>query len=841
MRRFLLTALLPVLAFGCNGDIKGVEGQVDSGVGAQVDEDGDNDGFNAEDDCNDGDAAVRPGAVELCDGIDNNCDGVVDEGVSVTYYEDADSDGYGNPETALAACERPEGFVPNGSDCDDTSAAAFPSGVEICDGYDNDCDGTIDEELLTTYYQDLDGDTFGDPSTGADLCEAPVGFVADGSDCNDSSSISFPGAAEVCDELDNDCDGDIDEDSTTIYYADTDGDGHGDLSRSVEACVLPEGYTLSPTDCDDADPLQNPDRPELCNSEDDDCDGTIDEPDAIDASTWYADTDGDTFGDLAAPTNACTQPLGFVADSRDCDDTNAAQYPAAPEYCNTEDDDCDGAIDEEDAVDPRTWYADADSDTFGNPAVTATACNPAAGYVGDNTDCDDARAATHPGADEYCNTLDDDCDGTIDEDDAVDAVALADDDDGDGFGAVGSTHPSCEGVDNELDCNDADLTEPLVVDSTYGSASGDGSSASPLDTIQAGIDAANECVVVFPGTYVEAIDFGGATLIVESSEGAAVTTINASGLGTAAVSFTSGEGADSVLRGFTITGGDGHSETIDTPRTCDSPELCREYTTTYCGGGLYIESSDPTLEGLVIEDNVLVESSSTEVDDDLYEVYSFGGGVCIIDSSADISDTVIEGNFADQGGGIWVDETSSVSFSHIELYDNTAADGAGVEVDGGSFTLSNSISAYNTADDVGGAFYIIDGGFTATNIVAAYDAATTGGELALAGAGTSTVMNSILAYAAGGEGVAAPAGTTFTGTYNNVFGNIDGEYTGTTDPTGSLGNLSVAPRFRSAATRDFTLLPASPSINAGDPDAAYNDVDGTRNNQGAYGGPSGTW
>jgi hypothetical protein len=67
------------------------------------------------------------------------------------------------------------------------------------------------------------------------------------------------------------------------------------------------------------------------------------------------------------------------------------------------------------------------------------------------------------------------------------------------------------------------------------------------------------------------------------------------------------------------------------------------------------------------------------------------------------------------------------------------------------------------------------------------------------------------------------------------------QYTGTTDPTGSLGNLSVAPRFRSAATRDFTLLPASPSINAGDPDVIYNDVDGSRNNQGAYGGPSGTW
>ena len=108
-------------------------------------------------------------------------------------------------------------------------------------------------------------------------------------------------------------------------------------------------------------------------------------------------------------------------------------------------------------------------------------------------------------------------------------------------------------------------------------------------------------------------------------------------------------------------------------------------------------------------------------------------------------------------------------------------------------------------------------------------------------AATATVMNSLLAYAADGEGVSAPSGTTFAGTYNNVFGNATGNYTGVADPTGVDGNLSVAPRFVSAATRNFTLLATSPSVNAGNPDAAYNDVNGTRNDQGAYGGPGGTW
>ena len=840
MRRSLITGLLPFLLIACGGDVKGLDGKVDTGAGAQVDEDGDNDGFDADEDCNDSDATVRPGAVELCDGVDNNCDGQVDEGVSVTYYADTDGDGYGDPATETDACERPEGYVPNGSDCDDTAAAAFPGGVETCDGFDNDCDGTVDEDLLTTYYQDLDGDTFGDPATAADLCEAPVGYVGDGTDCNDTSGISFPGAAEVCDELDNDCDGAVDEGSTTTFYADTDSDGHGDPAASVEACVMPEGYAGTPTDCDDTNDAQYPGADEYCNAEDDDCDGNIDE-DALDALTFYADTDLDTFGDPASIARACAQPDGFVAVGTDCDDTNPAQYPAAPEYCNTEDDDCDGAIDEEDAVDPRTWYADADTDGYGDPAVTATACNPAAGFVGDNTDCDDTRTATNPGASEYCNSFDDDCDGIIDEDDAVDALALALDDDGDGFGALGSTAPRCEGVDNELDCNDADVSEPLVVDGTYGSASGDGTAANPFDTIQAGIDAANECVVVMAGTYVENVDFAGSNVSVRSAEGSAFTTIDGSAVDDAVVTFATGETSAAELHGFTLTGGAGHQESTDTPRTCDSPELCREYTTTWCGGGLYIESSDPTISDVVIENNVLAPASSTEVDDDLYEVYSFGGGVCIIDSSASITDAVIESNAADQGGGLWIDETSTVSFSLIELYDNTATDGAGIEVDGGSLTLVNSISAYNTADTTGGGFYVIDGTLIATNITAAYDAAITGGELALSGAAQATVLNSIIGYAADGEGISAPSGTTFTGTYNNVYGNAGGNYTGTTDPTGTSGNLSVAPRFISAATRNFRLLATSPSVNAGDPTASYNDADGTRNDQGAYGGPGGTW
>jgi len=840
MRTSTLT-LLALLIAACDGDVKGSADGVDTAALSDPQIDADGDGFPQESDCNDADPAVRPGAVEICDGIDNDCDLEVDEDVTVTYYADSDGDGYGDPGMASDSCDRPEGYVPNDSDCDDTSAEAYPSGVEVCDELDNDCDGTVDEDLTVTVYADTDADGYGNPDTATEACSAGPGFVLDGTDCDDSTDTMNPGEIEVCDERDNDCDTLVDEDTTTIFYADTDSDGHGDIGTTIEACTLPAGYAIAGDDCDDTDPNQMPGAVEYCNTEDDDCDGIIDEPDAADALTWYADTDTDTFGDLAAPTLACTQPTGFVDNSGDCDDTDPTQSPTSPERCNGEDDDCDTLTDEADAIDQPTWYQDGDSDSYGNASVTAVACNADPGWVADNTDCDDAAPAVHPMADEYCNEIDDDCDTVVDEPDAVDASALALDMDGDGFGEAGSTRIACDGVPNDLDCNDVDPSEPMVVDGIAGSSAGDGSSASPFDTIQAGIDAANECVVVYPGTYVETIDFGGADLIVQSTDGSASTTINGAGGASAVASFTSGETAAATLKGFTLTGGAGQSTVSTRSWACTSVTTCTETTTTYCGGGLYIDGSDPTFEDVIVEDNTLPESSTSTTGDDTYYVYSFGGGVCALDSNATFIDSVVQGNFADQGGGYYVDELSAISLEQSEILDNTATDGAGVEVDTGSFSAVNVLWAYNTATTTGGAVYVADGNFEATNITAAFDAATNGGELAFTGTGSGTVMNSILGYAAAGQGVYLSGTGTFTGTYNNVYGNADGQYSGITDPTGLDGNQSVNPRFFNPATYNFALLATSPLVDAGNPDAAYNDEDGTANDMGAYGGPGGTW
>jgi hypothetical protein len=522
MHRFYLHLLILCLSTSCRSPTqdKGEE----TGETALAPEDLDQDGYASDEDCDDDDPTIHPDAIEICNDRDDNCDGWIDDDdptldpeSQTTWYADSDTDGYGSESDFVNACIAPSGYVaesdsgfdcddtdptyhpgatesdctdPNdyncdGSvgyadedgdgfaaceDCDDSLAAINEDAIEICDGLDNDCDGwtdDLDPDLTgaPVWYGDADADTYGGQQFTINACNAPQGYVDNADDCNDLDPNSYPGATEVCDETDNNCDGDIDEGVQNTYYADTDNDGYGDSNTTVNACTVPTGYVWDSSDCDDSSATTNPASYEVCDGSDNNCDGVIDEASALNAETWYLDADSDGYGGTSSTDISCNQPTGYVADNTDCDDSSSSIYPGADEYCDSVDTDCDGTLDEDDALDAETWYADADSDGYGDSASTEIACDQPTAYIADNTDCDDTSASIYPGADEYCDTVDTDCDGTLDEDDATDASIWYADADGDGYGDSATTDTACSQPSgysaDDSDCDDGDSNQRI--------------------------------------------------------------------------------------------------------------------------------------------------------------------------------------------------------------------------------------------------------------------------------------------------------------------------------------------------------------------------------------------
>ncbi|MFT4975544.1 MAG: hypothetical protein ACI8S6_001431, partial [Myxococcota bacterium] len=242
-----------------------------------------------------------------------------------------------------------------------------------CDGLTDDNDGSLDASTGSTFYADLDSDGYGDAGSTTQSCEVTARYADDNTDCDDTDADVSPAASEVCDSIDNDCDGDIDDNDSsldastgTTFYADTDADSYGDSGATTQTCDQPSGYVADATDCNDADVNQHPGADEYCNEEDDDCDGTTDESGAVDEATWYSDGDGDGYGDAATTTTACSAPSGTTSSSDDCDDSDNTINPGIAEVCSDSiDNNCDGDIDELCPIEhcgtissDETWSAD---------------------------------------------------------------------------------------------------------------------------------------------------------------------------------------------------------------------------------------------------------------------------------------------------------------------------------------------------------------------------------------------------------------------------------------------------------------------------------------------------
>ncbi len=457
-------ALLFAALAGCDGD-KGDDTGDPSERPTLTDNDGD--GYGAEADCDDASAAVSPGAPEVCNGIDDDCDGLSDEAGAVDgtmYYPDADGDGFGDALGGALACSQPDGTVTDGTDCDDATAARSPLAEEVCDELDNDCDDEVDEPGASgglSAHPDADGDGYGDASISLNVCAFGDGYVANDDDCDDDDADARPDAVEVCDEIDNDCDGGVDNDArdADTYYEDGDGDGYGLDDVTTEACDTPEGYARKDGDCDDRDARVNPGEDEYCDGEDDDCDGAIDD-DPVDISTWYYDTDGDGYGADETALVQCDSPgTGYYTDGGDCDEDDTSVNPGADDtWYDGWDTNCDGASDYDQDADGyvTTDIADADAPTYdpGTGEVVEDGSTTEAG------DCDDENNRVNPGREERCNDVDDDCSGVVD-DDAVDGRTYYTDEDSDGYGDEETAITTCDALTGDYirtggDCDDSD-------------------------------------------------------------------------------------------------------------------------------------------------------------------------------------------------------------------------------------------------------------------------------------------------------------------------------------------------------------------------------------------------